>query len=98
MKRASDSLLGIPSQCFVADKAGVGTETRTRREQYTANVCMKVNAKIGGRNLRLTDRDEADKPFMKQPYMVLGADVTHPMGMPTLHIKARIQCSESKAF
>ncbi len=36
VKRATDSLLGIPSQCFVADKAGVGTETRTSRPQYTA--------------------------------------------------------------
>ncbi|KAK9867750.1 hypothetical protein WJX84_002347 [Apatococcus fuscideae] len=78
VKRASDSFLGIPSQCFVASSAGVGKASRGGRAQYTANLALKVNAKIGGCNARLSDRDQAD--FMQEPFMVLGADVTHPVG------------------
>ena len=78
MKRASDSLLGVPSQCFVAGTAGVGRASRGSRAQYTANLALKVNAKVGGCLARLSDQDEA--PFMKEPFMVMGADVTHPTG------------------
>lgn len=79
MKRASDSLLGVPSQCFVAASAGVGRASRGSRAQYTANLALKVNAKVGGCNARLADGDQP--AFMKMPFMVLGADVTHPIGM-----------------
>ena len=56
----------------------MGKASRGGRAQYTANLALKVNAKIGGGNARLSDRDQAD--FMQEPFMVLGADVTHPVG------------------
>ncbi|KAK9837636.1 hypothetical protein WJX74_001800 [Apatococcus lobatus] len=79
MKRAGDSFLGIVSQCFCANKAGIGEPYRGRREQYLSNLAMKVNAKLGGKNLQLPDTPDLP-PWTKRPYMVLGADVTHPMG------------------
>ena len=82
VKRASDSLLGVPSQCFVAASAGVGRASRGNRAQYTANLALKVNAKIGGCSAQLSDGDQP--PFMKEPFMVLGADVTHPIGAPQI--------------
>lgn len=51
VKRASDSDrgLGIISQCLVGRSAGVGRNNQPRgRAQYTANVALKINAKLGG--------------------------------------------------
>jgi len=43
IKRAGDSFLGVPTQCFVASKAGIGTGQAPRgRPQYCANVALKV--------------------------------------------------------
>ena len=79
VKRAGDSLLGIVSQGFCADKAGVGQPSRGKREQYLSNLAMKVNAKLGGKNCQWPDTPDLP-PWTTRPYMVLGADVTHPMG------------------
>ena len=46
VKRASDSYLGVPSQCFVARKASIGVPQARGRPQYCANIAMKVNAKL----------------------------------------------------
>lgn len=36
VKRASDSFIGVPSQCFVAKKASIGVPmTRCTRQPYT---------------------------------------------------------------
>ena len=84
VKRASDSLLGIPSQCFVAAKAGVGQAARGGRTQYTANLAQKINAKLGGCNAQLSMQDKP--PFLKDAgsCMIFGADVAHPIGKPLL--------------
>jgi len=43
IKRAGDSFLGVPTQCFVASKAGIGTGQAPRgRPQYCANIALKV--------------------------------------------------------
>lgn len=77
IKRASDAHLGIPSQCFVAAKANVGTGDPTRgRDQYTANLALKVNAKLGGVNCTL----EPVLPWQRDPYMVFGALLLTCMG------------------
>ena len=95
VKRASDGLLGIPSQCFVASKAGIGRASRGSRAQYTANLAMKVNAKLGGCNARLSSQDVAS--FLKlSSCMVLGADVAHPAG-ESLHIPHQKQIEEFEA-
>jgi eukaryotic translation initiation factor 2C len=80
VKQTSDSLLGIPSQCMVAAKIGLGRPPRGR-EQYIANVAMKVNAKLGGRNNILSQDFIQSKHFLQfwsRPFIVFGADVTHP--------------------
>ena len=54
IKQASDSAMGIPSQCIVMEKAGLGRNARDKgdsaRMQYVANVIMKMNVKLGGSN------------------------------------------------
>lgn len=42
--------------------------------QYFGNVLLKINTKIGGRNVQLANTPA----ILQQPTMVLGADVTHP--------------------
>jgi hypothetical protein len=54
VKLASDAALGLPSQVMVAPTAGVGRGAAPRgRLQYCANLGMKINAKLGGVNMRL---------------------------------------------
>lgn len=57
VKQAGDSVLGVRTQCFAADKAGVGLNARPPRGrlQYCANDAMKINAKMGGVNVKLVD-------------------------------------------
>jgi eukaryotic translation initiation factor 2C len=57
VKQAGDSALGIRTQCFAADKAGIGRNARPPkgRLQYCANVAMKINTKMGGVNVKLLD-------------------------------------------
>jgi eukaryotic translation initiation factor 2C len=46
------------------------------KKQYCANVCLKVNMKLGGVNLFM---DAPQIPFISsKPTIVFGADVTHP--------------------
>ncbi|GMH36578.1 hypothetical protein BSKO_04446 [Bryopsis sp. KO-2023] len=81
IKTQSDSIMGIPSQCFVADKAGVGRRANSRGQlQYIANLAMKVNAKLNGCNCKLVPLYDGFCPITSQnfAYMVIGADVTHP--------------------
>ncbi|KAK9811199.1 hypothetical protein WJX73_009529 [Symbiochloris irregularis] len=78
VKRASDSFIGVPSQCFVSSKASIGNPAKLRgRPQYCANLGMKINAKLGGTNVVLT---ELPNWARAADFMVMGADVTHPMG------------------
>jgi len=69
VKRASDSYLGIPTQCFAANKAKLGQYPDNAREQYLASVAMKVNAKLQGTNAVISRNPY---PWMAEPYMVLG--------------------------
>ena len=69
VKRASDSFLGIPSQCFAANKAKIGEREPKGREQYLANIGMKVNAKLNGTNVVLS-RNPCT--WMEKPYIVFG--------------------------
>eukprot|EP01029_Cantina_marsupialis_P011809 TRINITY_DN262_c0_g1_i1.p1 TRINITY_DN262_c0_g1~~TRINITY_DN262_c0_g1_i1.p1 ORF type:complete len:990 (+),score=330.83 TRINITY_DN262_c0_g1_i1:54-3023(+) len=68
IKRQSDIAMGVPSQVVVATKAAKCSP------QYFANVALKINAKLGGSNNRVSKLPKVtDKPTM-----VFGADVTHP--------------------
>ena len=68
MKRSSDSFLGIASQCFVARKAAIGMPQNKPRDQYTANLALKINTKLDGVNCIVNKMF----PWQNQPYMVFG--------------------------
>nr|AWH61373.1 putative argonaute [Fucus serratus] len=69
IKLASDTALGIPSQCVLLK------HVQTAKIQYLANLCLKINAKLGGRNAVPKDK----LPFVQDaPTIVFGADVNHP--------------------
>lgn len=69
IKRASDTVLGIPTQCVQ------GMHTRSPNPQYVSNVCLKMNMKLGGDNWRLP----RPLPVIGEAItIVFGADVSHP--------------------
>ena len=72
LKRVSDTEQGIVSQCMLQK------HIYKANGQYIANILMKVNTKLGGKNVitnsglpKVSDR----------PTIVFGADVTHPSPM-----------------
>lgn len=77
IKNAGDILAGIQTVCSVKNNAGflkadVGT---------VANLMLKVNAKLGGKNWTLSDQSLASYSRLLRPgTMVVGADVVHPPG------------------
>ncbi|CAI5524418.1 unnamed protein product [Closterium sp. Naga37s-1] len=65
-------ILLLSSNCCLATKLGKG-------KQYLANVALKINAKVGGRNTALVDSIQRQIPLICHEYTILfGADVTHP--------------------
>ncbi|CAK4212381.1 unnamed protein product [Aphanomyces euteiches] len=69
LKRASDVTFGIPSQCMLAK------HIQKKSPQYIANLLLKVNMKLGGRNSIC----RADLPKVSEcPTIIFGCDVTHP--------------------
>ncbi|KAF9081951.1 Eukaryotic translation initiation factor 2C [Mortierella sp. AD031] len=70
IKRVSDTVIGIPTQCVQM------SHTRVPKKQYCANVCLKINVKLGGMNSFLSPNQT---PFLTQKATILfGADVSHP--------------------
>ncbi|KAG9050899.1 hypothetical protein FS837_001553, partial [Tulasnella sp. UAMH 9824] len=72
IKNAGDIKIGVATQCLRAFKCGKGNE------QYYVNVCLKINAKLGGINVIPkpdTVRFLTDRAI---PTIVIGADVQHP--------------------
>jgi eukaryotic translation initiation factor 2C len=70
IKRLSDSRLGFVSQCMLMKHTG------RVNPQYLGNILLKINSKLGGKNAHL----QQDLPKMDVPTMIVGADVTHPLG------------------
>ncbi|CAH0479227.1 unnamed protein product [Peronospora belbahrii] len=69
IKRMSDTVLGIPSQCIVSQNV------RSAKPQYCANVCLKINMKLSGKNSMLRE----PLPLVSTaPTIIIGADVEHP--------------------
>lgn len=69
IKRTGETVLGVATQCCQ------GKHIRRPNRQYIANVTLKINTKLGGTNVQLSD----GLPFIKErPTMVVGCDVTHP--------------------
>lgn len=69
IKRMSDTVLGVPSQCLVA------ANVLKNQLQYCANVCLKINMKLSGKNSILRDH----LPLVTStPTIVIGANISHP--------------------
>jgi len=70
VKRMGDSVLGLATQCIKAKNV-----TRTTA-QMLSNLCLKINAKLGGVNTILVPENRPS--IFKEPVIFLGATVTHP--------------------
>ena len=98
IKQAGDSGMGVPTQCIVAQKAKIGAREARGQVQYIANVCLKINAKLGGRNVALSpstisSASDFMRSFGQKPFCVMGADVTHPGIGSTAPSVAAVVCS-----
>ena len=74
IKKSCDIRFGIPSQVLQAK------HVINNQAQYISNVCMKINAKLGGATT-VTKSTVIPKVAPKSasiPTMVIGADVSHP--------------------
>ena len=70
IKRVTDTVIGVASQCVQSK------HTIQAKKQYCANVCLKMNVKLGGMNSFLSP---SQIPFITdRPTILMGADVTHP--------------------
>jgi len=70
VKRMGDSILGISTQCIKSKNV-----TRTTA-QMLSNLCLKINAKLGGINSILVP--EMRPALFREPVIFMGATVTHP--------------------
>ncbi|KAL5508298.1 hypothetical protein ACEPAH_5917 [Sanghuangporus vaninii] len=72
IKHFGDCAMGIATQCLRSSKC------YRAKEQYYANVCLKINVKLGGIN---SIPDPASVQYLTDdanPTIVMGADVVHP--------------------
>ncbi|CCA66578.1 related to argonaute-like protein-Laccaria bicolor [Serendipita indica DSM 11827] len=72
IKHFSDIQVGVATQCLKSNKCF------RAKPQYYANVCLKINVKLGGVN---TVPDAKAIPFLadrQNPAIIIGADVIHP--------------------
>ncbi|KAH0563129.1 hypothetical protein GP486_002298 [Trichoglossum hirsutum] len=70
IKRTTDTLLGVVSQCCHI------AHVIQNKQEYCSNVAMKFNAKLGGTTSRIAGTSSPDAQFPK-PTIVIGADVSH---------------------
>ncbi|CAG8475082.1 5802_t:CDS:10 [Rhizophagus irregularis] len=70
IKRVCDTVIGVATQCIQ------GKHMFSAKKQYCANVCLKINVKLGGMNSFI---DPSQMPFITQrPTIIMGASVIHP--------------------
>ncbi|KAG9147437.1 hypothetical protein Leryth_020420 [Lithospermum erythrorhizon] len=73
LKRICETELGVVSQCCLTK------HVFRMSKQYLANVALKINVKVGGRNTVLRDALSYRMPIVgEKPTIIFGADVTHP--------------------
>ncbi|RLM99379.1 protein argonaute 1B-like [Panicum miliaceum] len=74
LKRICETDLGLVSQCCLTKHV-----FKANKQQYLANVALKINVKVGGRNTVLVDALARRIPLVSdRPTIIFGADVTHP--------------------
>ncbi|EAA29350.1 Piwi-domain-containing protein [Neurospora crassa] len=71
LKKIFECRYGIVTQVLQAD------HVKKAQGQYISNVCMKVNAKLGGQTSSLTATKAKSHNFFIRPTMMIGVDVTH---------------------
>ncbi|SJL13318.1 uncharacterized protein ARMOST_16758 [Armillaria ostoyae] len=71
-KHFGDCVAGIPTQCMLASKC------YSAKPQYFANVCLKLNVKLGGINVIPSPESVPALTDVRHPTMIIGADVMHP--------------------
>ncbi|KAH7434407.1 hypothetical protein KP509_06G016100 [Ceratopteris richardii] len=72
LKRICETKLGVVTQCCLSKNI------KKFNSQYLANVALKINAKVGGRNNNLALELPQLCGIFKRPTIIFGADVTHP--------------------
>lgn len=73
IKHVAEMKLGITTQCCLRQSLYKKGELSA---QVIANICLKINSKLGGVNHVLSN---CSRPSMlKRPVMIMGADVSHP--------------------
>ncbi|KAK0184437.1 argonaute-like protein [Armillaria mellea] len=72
IKHFGDCIVGIPTQCMLARNC------YTAKPQYFANVCLKLNVKLGGINVIPSPTSVPALTDVRHPTMIIGADVMHP--------------------
>ena len=72
IKRLGDIEFRVPTQCVV--KQVLFRQGRVNY-QVVGNLCLKINSKLSGVNHQLADSSRPEA--LKEPIMILGADVTH---------------------
>ncbi|KAL3681567.1 hypothetical protein R1sor_024523 [Riccia sorocarpa] len=74
LKRLCETELGFVSQCCLTKHV-----CPVAKQQYLANLALKINAKVGGTNTVLLDALNRRMPRVgDKPTIIFGADVTHP--------------------
>jgi eukaryotic translation initiation factor 2C len=73
IKKNADCRWGVLTQCVL------GKHVVANQNQYHSNVCMKVNAKLGGTTSRIPgpNPNQPVSPFFRVPTMMIGVDVSH---------------------
>ncbi|KAF9357352.1 Eukaryotic translation initiation factor 2C [Mortierella sp. NVP85] len=91
IKRITDTVIGISSQCVQVK------HVHNPKKQYCANVCLKMNVKLGGMNSQL---GPTMLPVLTaKPTIIFGADVSHPAPGDSVRpsIAALVGSMDSKA-
>ncbi|CAG8668612.1 21019_t:CDS:2 [Gigaspora margarita] len=89
IKRVSDTVIGVATQCVQS------RHMFSAKKQYCANVCLKMNVKLGGMNSFILP---AEVPFISdRPTILMGADVTHPAPGDTVRPSIAALCASMDA-